>query len=116
MNLLEKNELPQDFVYPNEFLKIVEQGLIDFDPWVIMSGEYLKTRYDGLRKRYPKRLLVPFARRIDNDDIACWDINIPNKVVTIHDFASENWEQRKEYETFWVWLRQAVDDMIENDN
>jgi hypothetical protein len=44
MKLLEKNELPQKFVYPSEFFKIVDQGLIDF--------------------------------------------------------ASENWEKRREYETF----------------
>ncbi|KMT61624.1 hypothetical protein X559_2041 [Paenilisteria newyorkensis] len=31
----------------------------------------------------------------------------------IHDFSSEGYEQRGEFEDFWVWVKEAVCDMIE---
>ncbi|EDU5947446.1 hypothetical protein GOO49_004573, partial [Salmonella enterica] len=58
--------------YPDSFKRIFKQGLLDFDPWIIMENENLRTRYEGLKKRYPTRDLVPFARVDGNDDVACW--------------------------------------------
>jgi hypothetical protein len=107
-----KHDLPVGFTYPEEFMTVINQGLTDLEPWAIMSGEYLKDRYEGLKKRY-KEGLVPFARRLDNDDLACWDIDVPEKVVIIHDFASKGWEKKKVFNSFWEWFRQAVEDMIE---
>lgn len=113
IELLDEHELPTTFAYPEEFLTIVKQGLIDFEPWVIMHGEYLKMRNNGLKNRYKDRILIPFARRLDNDDIACWDVVSPIKVFIIHDFASEGWEKKEEVESFWQWFRKIIDDMIE---
>jgi hypothetical protein len=115
MELLSQTELPGGFGYPPEFMKIVNQGLVDLDPWVVLEGDYLKDRFKGVRERYKGRKLIPFARRLDNDDLACWDMELNDRVVEIHDFASEGWEQRKVYNTFWDWFKKAVDDMIEHD-
>lgn len=41
-------------------------------------------------------LVIPFARRDDNDDIACFEVGKGKSVQIIHDFASEGFEQRKE--------------------
>lgn len=71
--------------------------------------------FEGLKKRYPTRMLVPFARRIDNDNIACWDLDKAGRVSIIHDFASPGWEQEAELEDFYGWLRQAIEDLIEYD-
>ena len=30
-----------------------------------------------------------------------------------HDFASEGYEQRKEYDDFWAWLEAAISELIE---
>lgn len=113
--LLKQEELPDIFKYPEEFLQIVNQGLIDFKPWIIMSGDYLHDRYQGLKERYKKSVLIPFARRLDNDDLACWNIEDLTKVFIIHDFASEGWEKRKTFNSFWEWFKQIVDDMIEHE-
>ena len=52
----------------------------------------------------------------DNDDVACWDLRRdPQQVVVIHDFADPGWEHRSEYPTFYAWLRQAIEDLIEFD-
>ncbi|MFN4086538.1 MAG: hypothetical protein ACK4LB_11400 [Spirosomataceae bacterium] len=111
--LIAKNELPEWFNYPESFLKIVEQNLIDLSPWHILSNELLKAKYEGLKERYPKRNLIPFARRYDNDDVACWEQSNPESVVIIHDYASDGWERREIYESFWDWFRVAINQMIE---
>jgi hypothetical protein len=115
MELLNKTDLPEGFEYPAEFLRIIDQNLTDLEPWAILSGEYLRDRYKGLKDRYKNKTLIPFARRLDNDDLACWDISTPGKVLIIHDFASAGWEQRQQFETFWDWFKKAIDDMIEHD-
>ena len=105
-----------DYVYPAEFVKIVALNLVDFDMWYIMSNEQVDYRKKGLRVRYPTRKLIPFARRDDCDDIACFEVGKENSVQIIHDFAGEGWEQRKEYKCFWGWFRDAMDEMIKKFN
>ncbi|MEV0638654.1 hypothetical protein AB0I77_27680 [Streptomyces sp. NPDC050619] len=106
-------ELPEGFDYPAEFIRVVELGLTDLEPWWIFDGDQLRRRAIGLRDRYPERRLVPFARRQDNDDVACWDL-ARGDVVVIHDLASPGWEQRERFPDFNAWLRQAVEDLIEH--
>ncbi|WP_091518397.1 hypothetical protein [Microlunatus soli] len=116
VTLLGPAELPGGFMYPPEFIRVVELGLTDLEPWRILEGEELAQRLDGLGERYPTRLLVPFARRIDNDDVGCWDLRRGDgRVSIIHDFASPGWEQQAEFDGFYAWLRQAVEDLIEYD-
>ena len=110
--LLTPQELPESFTYPEEFLRIINQGLIDFDPWIILRGEQLRTRLHGINKRFPKENLIPFARREDNDDVACWQQGSSHTVYIIHDFSSLGYENRRELNSFWEWLRQALEDTI----
>jgi len=114
--LLSANELPSGFAYPREFEHIVELGILNLEPWYIMQGEALRRCSAGLEQRYPARRLVPFARRQDNDDVACWQVEHPDEVFIIHDFASPGWEQRACYASFYDWLKQAVEDLIEFDS
>jgi hypothetical protein len=109
--LLTSDDLPKGFDYPPEFVRVVELGLTNLEPWWILDGDLLRARFVGLQKRYDKRRLVPFATRQDNDDVACWDVDV-DKVVIVHDFASPGSEQRAEFSNFYDWLRQAVEDLI----
>jgi hypothetical protein len=112
--LLAENHLPPGFTYPPEFRWVVERGLVDLEPWTVLQGEELAQRLVGLRKRYPQSPLVPFACRIDNDDVACWDTDLPTgRVIVVHDWASPGWERRKQHEDFASWFRRAVDDCLE---
>lgn len=114
MELLERTDLPEGFTYPREFIRIIELGLSNLEPWQVMSGYFLVERSRGLRERYPDRILVPFARRQDNDDVACWDLKLgEERVAIVHDFASPGWERRAEFAGFNDWLRQAIEDLIE---
>lgn len=91
---------------------MVAQGLLDFDPWIVLQGERLRIRFRGVKERYPGRDLVPFARREDNDDVACWEKGKAG-VVIIHDFASPGYEFKQEMDSFWDWLRSALEATIE---
>jgi hypothetical protein len=110
-DLLSVQDLPEHFDYPLEFIRVVELGLTNLEPWWILSGELLRDRHRGLEVRYPDRSLVPFARRQDNDDVACWDVDAGD-IVIVHDFATPGFEQRGRFGSFWPWFRAAIEDMI----
>lgn len=111
-DLLTTDDLPGGFEYPREFVRVVELGLTNIEPWWIIDGGRLRSHFTGLRKRYHGRSLVPFAIRQDNDDVACWDTAAGN-VAIIHDFASPGYEQRAEFGDFYAWFRQAIEDLID---
>lgn len=110
--LLRDDAKPEGFVYPSDFLRVVAKGFADLEPWEILLGDRLHQRLYGLTKRYPQRL-VPFAARTDNDDVACWDLDLPSgRVLIVHDWASPGWERREQFDSFDGWFRQAVDDFL----
>ena len=111
---LDKADRPNWFVeYPKQFSRIVAQGLVDFDPWYILSSDEIKTLSIGLKNRYPLRMILPFAKTGSSDDIACWDAHDLDKIYIVHDYASAGWEQGKIYDSFWDWFRMAVESTIE---
>lgn len=113
IELLEEYERPNNFVYPKAIYKLLELNLTDFDVWYFMDKESAKIRIEGFRERYPERNLVPFARRDDCDDVACFEVGKGEKVFIVHDFASSGWEQREIYENVWEWFKDVIDTMIE---
>lgn len=104
----------EKYDYPDSFAKVLELNLLDYDFWYLMSNEQVETRIVGLKQRYSNRKLIPFARRDDSDDIACFEDGQGEKVFIIHDFSSEGFEQRRIYENFWDWFKDAIQEMIEN--
>lgn len=109
-SLLNSELLPEWFEYPKSLLDLLEAGKIDFGPWQLLHGKWLNTRHVGLKERYPNLDLIPFARRLDDDDVACFDVSTSAskpKVKIIHDFASSGWEERDEIRDFDVWLKEA---------
>lgn len=112
--LLPPTELPAEFAYPAEFLRIVDRGLVDLEPWEILRREDLLVRHHGLRTRYPKRRVVPFAHRTDRDDVACWDleVDLDGRVTVLGDFEVPGFEQGEVYATFYAWFQAAVEDFI----
>ena len=112
MELFDIKQIYKDFQYPSSIVKAVNLNLVDFEYWYLMTEEQVETRIKGLMKRYPNRKLIPFARRDDCDTIACFEIGKETKVQIIHDFASEGYEQREEYNDFWDWMKAAIDELI----
>lgn len=113
MELLIHEELPEWFKYPATFLRLVKLGLVNLEPWFIMPKEEVLDRLAGLHHRYPDQELLPFARRSDCDEIACFEKgNLPS-VTIVHDFATAGWEKRATYPSFKAWFRQAINDLLD---
>ena len=113
--MLDQSTFPSGFNYPPEFKAVLERQLVDLEPWQILGGDALMARFEGLKRRYPGRQLVPFAARGDCDDVACWQVGSGAPVVVVHDFASENRLVRSEHTSLWDWLREAIEDLIEHE-
>lgn len=116
INLLNDEELPPGVRYPAALRRLVARGLQNLEPWYVFDASQARERMHGLGRRFPTRTLLPFARREDNDDVACFDSQMPDEVVIVHDFSSQGWEQREVLPSFYSWVRKAVDDMIEFDS
>lgn len=111
MKMLDEKYLPYDYHYPEIYKKVMILGLVHLCPWNIMDSKNIKKHLEGLRKRYPDRKLIPFAKRQDNDDLACFEADRGEIVQRIHDFAAPGWEQRQTYKNFSEWFKEAFDDM-----
>ena len=92
-------------------------ALLDLEPWHLVSDEEFDVLFNGINGRYPSRRVVPFARRDDNDDVACFVIHDPDQVsgqiIVIHDFASTGWEVVARMAEFADWLEHAARDQAE---
>jgi len=111
--LPQADDLPPWFRYPEPFLDLVSHGVVILTPWHLLEREECLQRLQGLSQRYPQRHLVPFAIRQDNDDVACFDRDLPHGVVIIHDWASPGYELRETFGSFAGWFGRACDDMME---
>jgi hypothetical protein len=111
--LLPLAELPPGFTYPAEYLRVVELGLIDLQPWQIIEGRTLLIIYANLAETFPDQQLVPFAGYMENDDVVCWH-PATGKIVTV-DPPDKHWYKDGTYDNFWSWFRRAIEDMIAYD-
>jgi len=109
-------KLPYGFKLPSQFLRLRELDLMKLEPWDVLTDDRMLNVAKRLADMYPARALVPFARRQDNDDIACWDGGDSTKVHIIHIFTSPGHEQREVFLTFYDWFRAAVEDFIDFDS
>lgn len=110
--LLPPEILPQSFEYPTEYLRVVELGILEIEPWMLLVGGDLLEYQIELSKRYPERTLILIAAKTSNDDVACWDVD-EGGVAIVHDYASPGWEQRGRYSDFKAWIRAAFDEFLD---
>lgn len=109
-------QLLEGFSYPPQFLRLVELGIHNLEPWHLVEGDELLGLCESLKNLYPQRTLVPLYRRQDNDDMVCVDPNVSlTKVLRIHIGASSGWEERQMYKSVYDWFQVAVQDCIEFD-
>ena len=113
--LLTDTEIPDGTSYPDAFRRLVDRGLTHLEPWWVFDASIARPIMSGLKERYPSASLLPFAKREDNDDVACFERGCSDRVVVIHDFSSAGWERRQIFDDFYAWLRHAVEEMIEFD-
>ena len=115
MELLNEKDLRYQFKYPESIKKVVVLGFVNLCPWWILDSEWSKKFSPIVQSAYPKRKLIPFATRQDNDDTACFEVDKGEEVQIIHVGASVGWEQRGVYPDFAEWLKAVLEDTKDAD-
>lgn len=111
--LCPKTALANGFQYPQSFLDLINKDyLIDLEPWWFLCEfeGFSQKWFDEIKKQYPDRNLIPFAKKSDSDDIACFDGNSTSgdpKVYYVHAFASPGWEDHGSVASFNAWFEDA---------
>ena len=109
--VLSPSERPPWFFHSESYLQLVDQAFVELTPWTMLTAADALVLQAGLRSRYPERMLLPFARRQDTDDVMCWDRSRPREVTRVHDYASAGWEDEGRFGSFTSWYRSAIEDM-----
>lgn len=111
--LFEEQSLPAGFKLPESYLQVLSQPeLPDLEPWWLLTEDKKLALLwaDTLRRLYPVRSLLPFAKRDGSDDLACFDGSDTTgdpKVFYVHAYASSGWEHAGEVASFEEWLRRT---------
>jgi hypothetical protein len=107
--------------FPVGYRWLIQRGLVGFDaftqlqPWYFISLEqcfWATERWPGV---IDARLFV-FARRQDNDDLACFSVDergVANQVFLIQGWTNSGFEIIREFPDFWTWLKGVIDDISE---
>jgi len=115
-HVYDKSALPTGFSLPEDYLRFVnDDNRADIDPWWFLGVRRESAEFwiGELARQYPGRLLVPFAKLAGSDDVACFDgsdLSGNPRVLYIHAFASQGWEDRGSECDFSSWLRSALAD------
>jgi hypothetical protein len=116
IKILEEIKCPKWIKYPKKYINLVQEEKHIFLPWYLTDQEDTFWRLEGIRKRYPERNLFPFSRRDCSDDIACWEKEMGEKVIVMHDFADPGWERRRVFKDFDAWYEWALTQEYEADS
>ncbi|MEJ2866771.1 hypothetical protein WCD74_03285 [Actinomycetospora sp. OC33-EN08] len=98
---------------PPEIGRLHSLGMTDLIAWRLLTGRrgrWFQVRHDEL---YPGTQRIPFAGRIDNDDLACV-VPMTGEVVVVHLEASAGWEARGTYRDVWHFIEERlIPDLLE---
>jgi len=100
------------FNYPDALERLVALKLINYDLWYLMSREQSVVIFKQLKMNNNSKGLIPFARRGDNEDIACLEIGNNEKVVVLKNCEYLGYRQRQVFDSVWDWFRDAIEIMI----
>ncbi|MEN6586582.1 MAG: hypothetical protein ABFE02_11140 [Sulfuricella sp.] len=107
--------------FPVGYRWLIQRGLVGYDaftqlqPWHFVPLDrcfWATERWPGV---VDARLFV-FARRQDNDDLACFAVDergVANQVLLIQGWTKAGFEPIREFPDFWEWLKGVVDDIAE---
>lgn len=108
-----------NFVAPKGYLWLLERGLVSFapsgglQPWHYLDRETSFSVTDRWPTGPANSVLIAFAKRQDNDDLACFEIadNQVQAIVTVHGWAPDGYSIAATYSTFWDWVKAVIDDV-----
>lgn len=120
-NHIERHHPVFDFRVPKGYLWLVKQGLIGYSgfgplqPWYYLDA----TNYFSVSEKWPEGpcmgTIIAFARRQDNDDIACFQVTdgAATEILVIHGWSVNGYELIAKFSSFWEWLKFVIEDIAE---
>lgn len=108
--------------FPSGYQWLVKRGLVGFapntqlQPWYFLEADNI---FDAAQKWsdgvLSDRPLMVFAKRQDNDDLACFYYKSREtpKVAIIEGWIGNNYDVVAIYDSFWEWLKAIIDDIQE---
>lgn len=107
--------LATGFSLPESYVRACELGLGHLAPWRFLRGEAFLAAYAQLNAGEADEILLPFARRSDCDEIACFQVLPgPPEQVRVMQRTGSTYSPLAEFPNFWIWFRQGVEDMIQS--
>ena len=121
------DDLKPDFGFetPDGYDRLLDSGEISFrdspmDPWYLIDGEHFAVINSLFQKTWHYRTrsmpgkIVPFVRRGDCDDIACFLV-WPDRteVFLVHGWTTGGYDVIAEYATFEDWVEAARGDVAQ---
>jgi hypothetical protein len=107
------------FPPPKGYEWAIEQRWGGFAPFTRLQPWYFleEDNMFFVNNRWPNKPviidLLAFARRQDNDEIACFDTSTTDNVVLINGWAPDGYEILQVYSSFWEWMKSVVDDVAD---
>jgi hypothetical protein len=109
------------FTYPAEYRWIVERGIAGFEPFTQLQPWYFTQEDQSFWATEQwqsggNRKLFVFARRQDNDDLACFSVTEDGKidgVLVIQGWVDNGFTVLKEFRGFWDWFKFVIDDIAD---
>lgn len=102
---------------PTGYCRVHELGLVNLHPWFFLDDIGVISNYSKLNSRYLVRQVLPFARTLAADDIACFVVAesaySQGEIVIIHDDAHPGTEVEQRFDSFWAWFRFAIEEMVQ---
>jgi hypothetical protein len=110
-------DINKNFIYPTSFLDMInsckDKSEIPYYEPIYFLGKFPDNliQWDkNIKKQYPYKNVIPFAKNENTDDVFCFDGNDTSgnpKVLTVHTFTTPGWEDRESFESFDEWLEMA---------
>lgn len=100
----------QGFKYPEKYISFLKDpSSKSFEPWMMLAHdeEDVDAWHKILHKQYPVYSLIPFAKYMANDDVACFDLK-NGDIVIINSFSTIDCSCHGTYPDFEKWLTAAT--------
>jgi hypothetical protein len=120
---MKTDQRPQfDFEVPRGYLWLLERDLVSFEPFGKLQPWYYMDAASAFSPttRWPNgpasARLESFARRQDNDELACFEIaedGAAGGVVVINGWTPAGYDVLSRHSDFWQWLKTVIDDIAE---
>jgi len=109
---LSTDEFELVYNYPDALERLVALRLINFDLWYLMNREQSMVIWKQMSLNCDRKGLIPFARRGDNEDIACFEVANNEKVLVLKNCEYLGYRPRQAFDSVWDWFRDAIELMI----